>query len=191
MSDPRDVNLLNIPRPDPSALTTVQFESGQAVVRREMLALREYLLSEMNRIEKVHEEKLRGLGTLVSEGKVDQKVALEAALRAAQNLVDAQNRSNAEASDKSERSFSRQIEALDAQTKTITASQSREINDLKERFMGSEGRTHGATDNTARLMAAAMFILALILGFFSISNHSSPAPTVVSPAVVPVQPTGK
>ncbi len=187
MSDPRDLNVPNIPRPDPSALTTVQFESGQAVVRREMLALREYLLSEMNRIEKVHEEKLRGLGTLVSEGKVDQKVALEAALRAAQNLVDAQNRSNAEASDKSERSFSRQIEALDAQTKTITASQSREINDLKERFMGSEGRSSGATDNTARIMAAAMFLVALGMAVFTISNHSGPPPI----AVVPAQPTNK
>ncbi len=51
--------------------------------------------------------------------------------------------------------------------------------------MGSEGRTHGATDNTARLMAAAMFILALILGFFSISNHSSPTQAVVPQAVVP------
>ncbi len=185
MSDARG---LNIPIPDPSALTNAQFESGQASLRREMLSMREYLLSEMNRIEKVHEEKLRGLGTLVSEGKVDQKVALEAALRAAQNLVDAQNRSNAEASDKSERSFSRQIEALDAQTKTITASQSREINDLKERFMGSEGHTRGATDNAARLMAAAMFIIALGMAIFTLTNHGSSQPTVVSPAVIPVQP---
>jgi polyhydroxyalkanoate synthesis regulator phasin len=174
----------NVPIPDPTLLTTEQFTRGQDIQRRELQALRELLTSEMNRIEKVHEEKFKSIETRFAEGKT----ALDAALRAAQNLVDAQNRSNAEASEKSERSFTKQIEALDQQTKTITSSQSKEINDLKERFVANEGVTKGSTDNTARVMAVAMFLIALGMAFYTVTTTHGAAPTIVSPAVIPMGP---
>jgi hypothetical protein len=189
MSDSRG---LNIPIPDPSALTNDQFERGQDAIRREMGSMREYLISEMRSIEKVHEEKFKSWETRFGESKVEGKTALEAALRAAQNLVDAQNKSNSAAAEKSEQNFTKQIEALDTQTKTITGALASQVSDIKERITGSESTHKGATDNTARLMAAAMFIVALGMAFFTITtNHSGLAPTVVSPAVVPVQPNGK
>jgi hypothetical protein len=172
---------LNIPIPDPSLLTTEQFNRGQDAQRREMSALREYLISEMTRIEKVHEEKFKGLEIRFSESKVEGKNALDTALRAV-----------TDANDKSEKNFTRQIEANEAQTKTITNALNSQVADLKERFMGSEGKSAGATDNTARLMAAAMFMVALGMAIFTITtNRSGTQPTVVSPAVVPVQPNGK
>jgi hypothetical protein len=190
MSDPR---ALNIPIPDPSLLTTEQFNRGQDAQRRELMALREYLLSEMGRIETVHEEKFKGMETRFVESKIEGKTALEAALRAAQNLVDAQNKSNSAAAEKSEQNFTKQIEALDTQTKTITGALSSQVSDIKERITGSESTHKGATDNTARLMAAAMFVLSVGMAFYTVSNSHTgvPAPTVVSPAVVPVQPNGK
>jgi hypothetical protein len=181
MSEPRG---LNVPIPDPSLLTTEQFNRGQDVQRRELGALREFLLSEMGRIEQVHEEKFKSIETRFGENKT----ALDAALRAAQNLVDAQNRSNAEASEKSERSFTKQIEALDQQTKTITGSQSKEINDLKASFVRTEGTSKGATDNTARLMAAAMFLIALGMAFYTLTaSHVSPAVYAPPPASANLQ----
>jgi hypothetical protein len=181
-----DFHQENIPRPDPSRLTTLQYDRGMEQLRRELLAVREYLMSAMSRIEDVHSEKFKSLETRFTESKVDGKVALEAALRAAQNLVDAQNRANAEASDKSERSFTKQIEALDQQTKTITSSQSREINDLKERFIGTEGHTKGTVDNTARLMVAAALLSSLVTLGFSIFHL--PAAVSVAPPVSIVGP---
>jgi len=175
MSDDRRI-ISNIPIPDPSLLTTDQFNRGQESNRRELAALREYLISEMNRIERVHDEKFKGIEVRFAESKT----ALDAALRAAQNLVDAQNKSNAESSEKSERSFTKQIEALDAQTRTITMSQSREINDLKERFIGSEGSIKGAVDNTTKIMAAAILVIAVLtLGYTVVHGN------IVPQAVVP------
>jgi hypothetical protein len=182
MSDDRR---LNIPIPDPSLLTNEQFNRGQDSNRRELAAMREYLVSEMTRIERVHEEKFKSIETRFMEGKT----ALEAALRAAQNLVDAQNKANAESSEKSERSFTKQIEALDAQTRTITLSQSEQISDLKERFVGAEGTIRGAGDNTTRIMAAAILVIAILtLGYTVVHGGGVVPPTVVSPAVIPVLP---
>ena len=190
MSDPRLG--LNIPIPDPSLLTTEQFNRGQDNARREMSSLREYLISEMTRIEKVHEEKFKGIEVRFAESKIEGKTALEAALRAAQNLVDAQNKSNSAAAEKSEQNFTKQIEALNTQTTTITGALAAQVSDIKERITSSESTHKGATDNTARLMAVAMFIIVAGMAIFTLTaNHSSPSPTVVSPAVVPVQPNGK
>ena len=174
MSDSRG---LNIPIPDPSLLTTEQFNRGQDAQRREMASLREYLVSEMTRIEMVHEEKFKSVETRFAESKIEGKTALEAALRAAQNLVDAQNKSNSAAAEKSEQNFTKQIEALDTQTKTITGALASQVSDIKERITGSESTHKGATDNTARLMAAAMFMVALGMAIFTLTaNHSGSAP---------------
>jgi hypothetical protein len=183
---------LNIPIPDPSLLTTEQFNRGQDNARREMSSLREYLISEMTRIEKVHEEKFKGIEVRFAESKIEGKTALEAALRAAQNLVDAQNKSNSAAAEKSEQNFTKQIEALNTQTTTITGALAAQVSDIKERITSSESTHKGATDNTARLMAAAMFVVALGMAIFTVmENRGASVPTVVSPAVVPVQPNGK
>jgi hypothetical protein len=186
---------LNIPIPDPSLLTNEQFIRGQDAQRRDMLAMREFLMGEMNRIEKVHEEKFRGLETRFAESKIEGKTALEAALRAAQNLVDAQNKANAAASEKSESSFTKQIEAVDQQTKTFVAALRSQVDDLKEglallgtRITGSEAGSKGAVDNTTKLMAAVTLAVLLIMAAYTLANHGSPQ--VVAPAVVPVQPSG-
>jgi len=162
----------NIPRPDPSLLTTIQFDRGQEIQRRELAALREFLSSEMNRIAQVHEEKFKGIDIRFTEAKE----ALRAALNAA-----------SEASEKSEKSFTKQIDALEVQTKTITQAQSSQINEIKEQMNRSEGTTKGGADNTARLMSAAMFVIALVLAFYTMATHSSAVPP---PPTVVVQPKG-
>ena len=115
----------------------------------------------MTRIERVHEEKFKSLEIRFTESKTEAKGALETALKAV-----------TEANDKSERNFTKQIEANESQTKTITNALNSQVADLKERFMGSEGKMSGATDNTARLMAAAMFLIALGMAVFTlITSH--------------------
>jgi hypothetical protein len=165
------------PVPDPTTLTTEQ-------LRRELLSLRELLTSEMTRIELVHEEKFRGIETRLGEGKT----ALEAAFRAAQNLVDVQNKANSEAGEKSERSFTKQIESLNDVMMTKTNAMSDQLSDIKVRLSSGEGVVKGATDNSTRIMAGIILAVSLVTAAYTISSHNQPPPTVVSPAVVPLNP---
>lgn len=189
MSDERERNrdrdryAENIPRPDPSRLTTEQYERGQQQTRREIEALRELLFSEINALEKIHAEKF----TAIADRFIEQKEALDTAMISARALIEVQNKANAEAAEKSERGFTKQLEALDQQTKTVAFAQSKEIADIRERLVGGEREKTGATDNTARLMTVGLFIFTIAMGLYATMNHNG-STALVAPAVIPVQP---
>ena len=111
---------LNIPIPDPSLLTTEQFNRGQDLQRRELLALRKFLISEMTRIERFTKRSSRVWKSGSLRAKPSAKGALETALKAV-----------TEANDKSEGNFTKQIEANESQTKTITNALNSQVADLK------------------------------------------------------------
>lgn len=71
------------------------------------------------------------------------KEALDAALLAAKELVNTQNESNAKSAEKTEASFTKQIEQIGDLIRTGAAATAQQIADLKERIDRSEGGERG------------------------------------------------
>ncbi len=128
---------------------------------------KEFLLSEMTRIEKVHEEKFRTIEIRFSEGKD----ALVTAFSSQKTLFDAQNLAVADAAKKSEDTFSKQLFALETLTKTSTGALSEKVDGIEKRLTTSTSSNQGAIDNTTRIMA--IIILIIMLGTFGLSIYSS------------------
>jgi hypothetical protein len=99
-----------------------------------------------------------------------------------------QNKANSEAGEKSERSFTKQIESLNDVMMTKTNAMSDQLSDIKVRLSSGEGVVKGATDNSTRIMAGIILAVSLVTAAYTISSHNQPPPTVVSPAVVPLTP---
>lgn len=80
----------------------------------------------------------------------DSKVAVDAALQAAKEAVNAQQVSNALSIDKSEKATAKQIDQLVVTMQTSDKAKDEKIDDVKERLTRIEGRDLGATATQTR-----------------------------------------
>lgn len=131
-----------------------------------------------------------------------QKEAVSSALAAQKEIAAAQNLANSEAVKKSEAGFTKEIDALKSLINVSLEAMNGRIINLQSRVDRGEGTNVGVQHERTEtrlgmgavvgVVAAAVGVLSLIaaLGFGVISNSRSisAAPTVVSPAVVPLNP---
>ncbi len=129
----------NIPIPDPSTLTTEQ-------LRRELLSLREFLMKDMQRIEEVHTERFKSIDTRFGEGKT----ALDAALRAQKDTAE-----------KSEASFTKQIDGIQDSIEKASSASADRIEDLKGRLDRGEGNTAGSSSSIIIAIAVGALLISL------------------------------
>jgi len=149
----------NIPVPDPSTLTTEQ-------LRRELMGQREYLMSEMRRIEEVHVEKFKSIDVQFA----NSKTALDAALRAQKDTAE-----------KSEASVTKQIESLQSGIASAAAAGGERFEDLKGRMDRGEGNSSGISSTIAAGIAIVAVLIALVgLAFEITTNGNHSPPSVIS-----------
>jgi hypothetical protein len=178
-----------IPVPDPTVLTTQQ-------LLREILGVREILEARLDGMDKAIEliqksvdksptvseiyskfkEKFKGvqmqfkeLDKLREQSSKDGKIAIDAALLAAKELVNQQNASNTTAIGKSEASTSEQIKAMGVNIQTLERSFGDKINDLKDRIntvqaplTRAEGHALGSRDVMGYIFGAVGMVVGIL-----------------------------
>jgi hypothetical protein len=147
----------------------------------------------------LHDEKFSSIATQFSERDTrteqtqrDSKVAVDAALQAQKESVNAQNISNAQAIAKSEANFTKLLDQLAMLINSNTKTSDDKIDDLKARVQSIEGKGLGIGSVGALVVGAAV-VIAAIVGFITfVGNHSSvPAsPQVVYVPTAPPLPSG-
>jgi hypothetical protein len=153
-----------IPNPDPSSLTT-------ANLRHELLTLREFLLSNMQRIEEVHTERFKSIDTRFGEGKT----ALDAALRAQKDTAE-----------KSEASFTKQMDGIQDSIKKSAEATGDRITDLRGRLDRGEGTHAGSASTIVVAVAIGAMLISLAGLAVEISVGSGRGSSVIStPARTP------
>lgn len=107
--------------------------------------------SAIKRLQDLHEEKFNSIQTQFKErdtrteqASKDSKVAIDAALSAQKESVDKQNTSNTLAVNKSEASFTKQVDEIGKRIDTVGKSLDEKVTDIKERLTTIESRTAGA-----------------------------------------------
>jgi hypothetical protein len=159
------------PIPDPTILTTQQLgtavSSLREIIEARLDAMDKAIVLIQNKadrvpsevdvavahLESLHEEKFRSIATQFRERDTraeqssrDSKVAVDAALQAAKEAVNEQNKSNAVAISKSEASFIKQIDQMGTIINTMASSLNDKIDDLKARLTAIEGQKKGSQD---------------------------------------------
>jgi len=164
------------PVPDPTSLTTAALYREISQLRESMehliQALRELVEHEIHALEKLTyarfdriDQQLGSAERLRIEQKVDTKVAVDAALTSAKELVAQQTAAQQEAIAKSEAATSKQLEQLSATFTTAIGGASDTISDLKERVGRIESVKVGGQEKTAAIYAFAAFVLVLLTIF--------------------------
>ena len=149
---------------------------------------------------KLTDERFEGLKIAFREDKIAAATAVAAAFAAQEKLAIAQNLSNTAAITKSESSTTKELESLDGKIGGLKETVASDIRNLEGRLNRGEGGTAGAQQHAAQTHANISTVLGIIGGIFGalallvmvlnlVMNHPAPAPTVVSPAVVPVGPS--
>jgi hypothetical protein len=160
------------PIPDPTTLTTEQLRRELSALREVLQARLDgmdkatRLLSEtvtrtpteiqtqIAHLKGLHEEKFNSVRLQFEERDVRtqqaseaSKQALDAALQAAKELVNAQGEAAAAAAVKSETSFTKQIDQIGTIISTLEKALDARITELKERIDRGEGNSAGISDN--------------------------------------------
>jgi hypothetical protein len=163
---------------------------------------------EIGKVRELFEEKFGSIATQFRErdirtdqDKIAASTAVNAALQAQKEAAGAQNESNAAAITKSENSFTKEIDGLKSLITTTKDAINSQIANLTGRLDRGEGndigsRQHGMNaraniGTVVGVVGGIVGILALLASLtFGVLNqrNTSSQPTVVSPAVVPVQP---
>ena len=127
---------------------------------RSMAAQREYILSRVEKVADVAQERFVGVETRFAERDArtaqaadESRISLDAALAAAKEAVSLQNEANSQAIAKSEVATQKQIDALLAQVATSNKSLEDKITDLKGRLDRGEGQDKGVVDSTTAARA--------------------------------------
>ena len=171
----------SFPRPDPTVLTTQQ-------LLRELGSVREIIEARLNGMDKAivliqHavdktptiseiyaevKEKFAGIqiqfrerDTRTEQTSRDSKVAVDAALQAAKELGNEQNKSSAQAIQKSEASTTKQIDQQGEMIRQMEKTFEGKINDLKEVISVMEGHSKGLGDGWGYLVGAFGFLATL------------------------------
>lgn len=156
------------PNPDPTALTTAQ------------------LFREMGALKELFETKLAAVKEQLVDAKVEAKDALKLAFETSKEATALQNTYIRETIAKSEGSAAQEIQSLKGQVATNKANTDEKIDQINSRLDRGDGKSSGITATTATLLAVAALVVSIGVAF--VGKQSSVAPTVVSPAVIPVQP---
>lgn len=120
-------------------------------------------------LERLHTEKFnsielqfheRDVRTAQSQLAADQ--ALNAALQAAKELVNAQSQASTDAAVKSETSFTKQIDQIGVQLQSVQAALDARITELKERIDRGEGGDKGSSDTSKTMISVFGLLLTVV-----------------------------
>lgn len=194
----------SVPVPDPTKLTTDAvksleekmtnlFETRLAGVDKELTRLAaalekrpEAIVTEIGHLNDLVNEKLKA----VHEQFVNRDRAIEAALAAQKESVREQNKSNSEATEKSESSFEKRIESLtglmtsqakatDDKIGSLRDQMTNNMGDLKDRITAAESLKTGSGD-TVKWIFAGLTVLGVITAIITFSfSLRQPAPPIV------------
>lgn len=195
----------SVPVPDPTKLTTDAvkaleeklinlFETRLVHVDKELARLAaalekrpEAIVTEIGHLSDLVNEKLKA----VHEQFVNKDRAIEAALAAQKESVREQNKSNSEATAKSETSFEKRIESLtglmtsqsratDDKIGALRDQMTNNIGDLKDRITAGESIKTGSGD-TVKWIFAGLTVLGVITAIitFSFSLRQPPVPVII------------
>jgi hypothetical protein len=156
----------------------------QSDIDRQMLALREFILSQIENIREVNTQKLEAVNSRFLERDIrteqaaqEGRMSLAAALAAAKEAVSEQNKANVQAIGKSEIATQKQIDAMGLLMTTNNKSLEDKIADLKSRLDRGEGRNTGSTEarTEKRLDVGAVIqavaVMATIAGLIIVAFH--------------------
>ena len=136
-------------------------------------ALKEVHDQKFDALEATHAEKFSSIQTQFKERDVrteqsskDSKVAVDAALQAAKELGNEQNKSAASAIAKSETATTKQIDQLVGLIQTMTKGFETSISDLKDRINRSEGKGVGINASWVALLGFVSLVGA-VLGIYA------------------------
>lgn len=126
-------------------------DQAVALLRTTTDALPDKIVSAVQALQELHEEKFNSIGIQFKERDVrtdqtsrDSKVAVDAALKAQQEAFAEQNKSSALAISKSEAATTKQIDLIGGNITALSKSIDDKFNDIKERVTQIEARTQGA-----------------------------------------------
>lgn len=157
-------------------------DQAVALLRTTTEALPGKIVSAIDALQELHEEKFNSIGIQFKERDVrtdqtsrDSKVAVDAALKAQQEAFAEQNKSSALAISKSEAATTKQIDLIGANIASMGKSVDDKFADVKERLTQIEARTQGqmaqkqessqgATQNWAYIVGS----LGAVIGFSSL-----------------------
>jgi len=140
----------------PQLRTELKQQSGQFAevlerVRREIAEEIKHVREEIGHLREINNEKFRSVELQFAERDIrnDRQVvvaqqAIETALDTARALADQQNAANAVAQQKSEASFTKQIDQIGVQITTLAGSLQDRITEIKERIDRGEGSDLGS-----------------------------------------------
>jgi hypothetical protein len=160
----------------------------RAEIDRQMIALREFIMSQIENLRAVDSEKFEAISIRFTERDLrteqaaqEGRTSLAAAFAAAKEAVSEQNKANVQAIAKSEVATQKQIDAMGLLMTTSNKSLEDKIADLKGRLDRGEGRNTGSTEARAdrRLdigsVLQALAVIATIIGLiFVVVLHKSP-----------------
>jgi len=160
-----------LPVPDPTVLTTQQWqreiatsreivegrisglEKVSAITQATVDGLPGQIAKEVRHLRELHEEKFQSIKTQFAERDTrteqtsrDSKVAVDAALQAAKEAVNAQQIANAQAIAKSEAATTKQMDQTGTMVSAMEKSMDGKIGDLKDRLMALEAYKKGTAD---------------------------------------------
>lgn len=142
--------------------------------------LPDYVKEHVAGLQELHEEKFTGVQTQFRERDTrtdqtakDSKVAVDAALSAAKEIVEKQNTANTLAINKSEAAFTKQLDQIGLQIGTIAKGMDDKVADIKDRITTIESKTsgmaaqkveqtQGTKDNVGYVVAAVSVIFGVI-----------------------------
>jgi hypothetical protein len=178
-----------VPRPDPTTLTTEQLTREIANLKA-LLETRldgmddatKLLSTTVNRVpsdvdkqvghlKELHDEKFRSIEQMIAQRFLDNKLAVDAAFAAAKEAVAEQNKSIAVANDKSEASFTKQIDANVLLIDSVRKSSDEKIADIKDTLADRRGHASGVIDARTVIFAVITLILAILTAAALIGAH--------------------
>lgn len=155
------------PRPDPTVLTTQQLIREIASVSKEIGCTKEILEARLNGNEKVYEEKFAG----IDRQFVERDVRTEQTSKDRQLAVDSAFQAAKEAVEKTEASFTKQLDQLQVLLQQTAKSSDEKIGDLKDRISTIENRRAGMNEGwgylagvVGTLIAIAAVVVAFVKG---------------------------
>jgi hypothetical protein len=124
----------------------------RADIDRQVLSLRELIMSQMENIRGMSAEKFQMIDdrfierdSRIRQAALESRMSLDAALAAAKETVSEQNKANAQAIAKAESATQKQIDAIAQLMTNSNRSLEDKIADLKTRLDRGEGRDTGST----------------------------------------------
>jgi len=191
----RDGEPDRVPRPDPTTLTTQQLlremnalkelvsvqlgalATATNLQRETMEAAHNALRDQIIHLRELHSERFESIDKQFLERDVrveqtarDTKVAVDAALQAAEKAANAQYQSFAQSIDKSETATAKQIDALNAALQAATAALDAKINDGKDRLTRIESYGIGRVETNKETQGNNSMTISIIGGLVGIGG---------------------